>query len=170
MPNIDDVFTTKYLKAYDLQGREPVVTIAQVELEPMGRTRELKVIVYFEGKTKGLKLNKTMALKIAQIAGSSQTEQWVGTAVQLYVSTADFGGENYDVIRVKAPTAAAELTQRVSVPAHQGGGRPVTPAPRKPVAVAATGTDMLRADEIFARGPTRRPARPAAEDEDDVPF
>ena len=163
MPNIDDLYTSKFLKAYDLQGREPVVTIARVEFEPMGRTREIKAVVYFQGKAKALKLNKTMAVKLAQIAGSAQTEEWTGLKVQLYVTTADFGGEAFDVVRVKAPTAT---TARQTPSA--GVLKSILPAPRKPV-MAATGTDMLAGDAIFARGSRGRSGHPAAED-DDVPF
>lgn len=103
--NLNDLFPGKFLKAHDLQGREPVVTIARVELEPMGRTRELKGVVYFKGKTKGLKLNKTNAQTIGQLTGSQNTDAWVGRQVQLYATTADFGGQTYDVVRIKAPGA-----------------------------------------------------------------
>lgn len=127
MPNLHELFPSRYLKAPDLQGREPVVTIARVEIEQFrGRTSEAKAILYFQGKQKGLKLNKTMATTVARIAGSPQTEAWVGVQVQLYATTADFGSEQFDVIRVKAPVASAPPRPR-PVPA---------PAP----VLAATGT------------------------------
>jgi hypothetical protein len=102
MPNINDYFPSKYLKAPDLQGASPVVTIARVMVEPAGRTREPKPVVYFVGKTKGLLLNKTNALALEQIAGSPQTEQWIGVKVKLVAATATFGGESFAVVRVQA--------------------------------------------------------------------
>lgn len=104
--NILDAFPSKYLKAHELKGTEPVVTIARVELETMGRTRERCPVVYFTGKTKGLKLNKTVATTIAAIAGSPDTDAWVGTTVRLYATSATFGEETYPVVRIKAATAA----------------------------------------------------------------
>jgi hypothetical protein len=104
-PNILDAFPSRYLKAADLQGRDANVTIERVDFEPMGRTREIKAVIYFVGKAKGLKLNKTMATAIAQIAGSPLTERWTGVRVNLFVTSATFGAESYTVVRVQAPVA-----------------------------------------------------------------
>ncbi len=104
MANLNDLFPSKWLKAFDLQGSEPVVKIARVELAAMGNTRELKPVVFFQGKTKGLRLNKTMALFIAALAGSEETDRWIGLTVQLYGTTATFGDQTYPVVRVKAPS------------------------------------------------------------------
>jgi hypothetical protein len=118
--NMNDLFPSKFLKAADLKGHEPVVTIARVELEPMGRTRELKGVVYFVGKAKGLKLNKTNATSIQQIAGSADTDRWTGRTVTLFATVADFGGQTYDVVRIKAPgklSRPVQIAQRPTVPA-----------------------------------------------------
>jgi len=120
MPNINDVFPSKFLKAHELNGAQPIVTIERVEFEPVGRDREMKAVVYFVGKSKGVVLNKTNATKIIEISGSAITEEWPGTRVRLYATEATFGGESYDVVRFKAP-----------------GGKPaamgrMTPAPPPP--------------------------------------
>ena len=107
--NINDALPSKYLKAHDLKGVEPVVTIDRVELEPVGRTREKAPILYFRGKAKGLKLNRTIAGVLSQIAGSPMTEAWSGVVIRLYATTADFGNQTYPVVRVKAVTAAAPV-------------------------------------------------------------
>lgn len=104
MPNINDAFPSKYLKVSDLGGTEPIVTIARVEWEPVGRDREMKAVVYFVGKKKAIVLNKTMATKLTSIAGTSMTEQWAGTKVTLFAAEATFGGDTYDVVRIKAAT------------------------------------------------------------------
>lgn len=105
MPNINDLFPSKFLKAHELQGKTPTVTIARVELAQVrGRTKvDTKAVVYFRGKAKGLLLNKTNAQSITQIAQSAVTEQWTGVAITLYATTATFGTETHAVIRVKAP-------------------------------------------------------------------
>ena len=102
MPNINDSFPSNYLKASDLQGRQVVVTMDRVEFEPVGRDKEMKAVLYFVGKQKGVVLNKTNAKKITEIAGSALTEEWQGVAVVLYPTETEFAGETVDCIRIKA--------------------------------------------------------------------
>lgn len=102
MPNIGDAFPSNYLKASDIQGKEPVVTIDRVAFEPVGRQREMKAVLYFKGKEKGLILNKTNATKITQLTGSPQTEDWDGMRIKLYATETEFGGETVECIRIKA--------------------------------------------------------------------
>jgi len=105
MPNINDLIPSRFLKAHDLRGTEPVVTIDRVEMEVAGRKREKVPVLYFRGKSKGLKLNPTMAAALTTIAGSPMTEAWSGVQIRLYATTADFGSQTYDVVRLKAATA-----------------------------------------------------------------
>src|SRR5678816_1403114 len=100
-PNINDSFPSNYLKASDLAGRAVVVTIDRVEFEPVGRDKEVKAVVYFVGKTKGVVLNKTNARKITEITGSALTEEWVGSAITIYPTETEFAGETVECIRVK---------------------------------------------------------------------
>ena len=111
MPNINDAFPSTFLKAYDLKGKTPTVTIDRVEFQQVrgGRTGavETKPIVYFTGKGKGLLLNKTNARAILAIARTPITEDWRGVAITLYATVDTFGKEQHDVIRIKAPAAVA---------------------------------------------------------------
>jgi hypothetical protein len=107
VPNINDAFPSPYLKAGDLQGREVTVTIIKVGFEAVGQEREMKAILYFAGKQKGVVLNKTNARKITEIAGSAVTEDWRGVQVALYPTETEFGGKMVDCIRVKAVGKAA---------------------------------------------------------------
>lgn len=134
MPNINDAFPSKFLKASDLHGSEPIVTIDRVDFEPVGRDREMKAVVYFKGKQKGIVLNKTNANKIAAIAQSALTEDWEGVAIKLYATETEFGGETVECIRVKP---AAKATPRQAAPAP----RPV-PVEREPAAEAVNGGDV----------------------------
>lgn len=104
--NVNDSFPSNYLKASDLQGRALVVRISHVEVEAIGRNKEQKPVVYFTGKTKGIVLNKTNARKICEIAGSSETDDWVDVAICIYPTETEFAGETVECIRVKAPAKA----------------------------------------------------------------
>jgi hypothetical protein len=100
--NINDSFPSAYLKASDLGTAQPVVTIERVEHEPVGREKELKAILYFVGKEKGVVLNKTNSKKIVELIGSPETDDWSGFKIRLFATTTEFGGETVECIRVKA--------------------------------------------------------------------
>ena len=114
MANINDAFPSNYLKASDLKNQQPVVTIDRVEFEPVGRTKEMKPILYFVGKDKGLVLNKTNAKILIGLTGTGETDEWHGFAVKLYATHVEFQGDSVEAIRIKA--------------AGQNGPRP-TPQP-----------------------------------------
>lgn len=119
MPNINEAFPSKFLSASDLQGNEPVVTLGAVKFEPVGQDREMKAVLYFEGKSKGLVLNKTNAKKIIEITGSAITEEWAGAQVRLYETETQYGGDVVACIRIKP----------VVKPRMQPMSRPVPPPP-----------------------------------------
>lgn len=106
--NIDSAFPSAYLKASDLGDKSPVVTIDRIEIEPIGRDKEMKPVIYFQGKEKGLVLNKTNAKKIAELTGSKDTEEWTGCPVRIFASQTEFSGEMVECIRVKAAGAPAK--------------------------------------------------------------
>ncbi len=123
--NIDSAFPSTYLKASDLGASAPLVTIDRVEVEPVGRDREMKPVLYFKGKEKGVVLNKTNSNMIATLTGSRDTDDWSGCQVRLYATTTEFGGETVECIRVK------------------GAGPQAKPAPRAPEPVEAITDDSI---------------------------
>ena len=102
MANINDAFPSNYLKASDLGGQQPVVTIDRVAFEAVGRDKEMKPILYFAGKEKGIVLNKTNSKNIANMVGSFETDDWKGYRIRLYATHVEFNGETVEAIRVKA--------------------------------------------------------------------
>jgi hypothetical protein len=100
--NIDSAYPSQFLKASDLGDKSPVVTIDRIEVEPVGRTKEMKPIVYFQGKDKGLVLNKTNARKIAELTGSKDTDDWTGCQIRIYATETSFEGDMVECIRIKA--------------------------------------------------------------------
>jgi hypothetical protein len=115
VPNIGDAFPSKYLKASDLKGQQPVVVMGEVKFEAVGQSREMKAVLYFEGKEKGMVLNKTNANKITEIVGSALTEDWRGHQVRLYPSVTTFQGEEVECLRVK-PVGAQRMTMQRTPP------------------------------------------------------
>lgn len=104
--NIDQAFPSNYLKASDLGDKSPVVTIDRVEIEAVGRDKEMKPVLYFKGKEKGVVLNKTNSNMIATLTGSRDTDDWTGCQIRIYATTTEFGGETVECIRVKGVAGA----------------------------------------------------------------
>lgn len=97
---VNDIFPSKYLKADDLNGRTVAVLIERVTQEELGN--DVKAIVYFRGKQKGLVLNKTNGNIIANRYGE-ETDDWNGCEIELYQTEVSFQGKMVDAIRVRAP-------------------------------------------------------------------
>jgi len=131
VPNINDAFPSNYLKAADLKGRSLIVTIDRVEFEAVGQKREMKPVLYFTGKEKGVVLNKTNANKIMQLTESPVTEEWKGHSIVIYPTETSFQGEMVDCIRVKA------------VPPNAKRPAPTPPPPPEPEPVVELNDDDI---------------------------
>lgn len=97
---VSEEFPSKYLKAADLDGREVKVVMANVEKEKLGD--DMKLVLYFKGKDKGLVLNKTNSNTIADAYGD-ETEDWFSQEIILFSVMTDFQGKVGPAIRVRAP-------------------------------------------------------------------
>jgi hypothetical protein len=119
---ISSAFPSKYLRAADLDGRQVTVEIAHVELEEVGTGEEPKPVLYFQGKAKGVVLNKTNANVIATLYGDD-TDDWTGQSVTLFSAHVDFQGRSVEAIRVKIPPRKPPAKKPVQVEeatAHPG--------------------------------------------------
>ena len=76
-------------RAADLQGRRATVKISRVEMRDVGD--DTKPVVYFEGKDKGLVLNKTNSNTISTTYGD-ETDDWVGMEIVLFETIVEFQG------------------------------------------------------------------------------
>ncbi len=126
MSNVNDAFPSNYLKASDIKGGEPVVTIDHVAFEAVGRQREMKAVLYFQGKEKGVVLNKTNATKITQLTGSPETDDWIGMRIRLYVTETEFGGETVECIRIKAAPTTGRTNAAPKPPPPPADSDPLT--------------------------------------------
>jgi len=110
--NINETFPSKYLKSHDLKGQAVPVTIEGVSVEELGEGDEktTKPVLYFQGKEKGLALNKTNAKMIAESYGD-ETDDWAGKPLEVYPDKTPFRGEIVDCIRVRVPAPVASEGQ-----------------------------------------------------------
>jgi hypothetical protein len=97
---IFEAFPSRFLKSTDLQGREPTVTISTVKLENVRGGK--RPVIYFNGKKKGMILNKTNAAAIAALY-TDETDAWVGKQITLYPTMVEFQGDMVESIRIRGP-------------------------------------------------------------------
>jgi hypothetical protein len=101
---VSEAFPSKYLKAADLNGHQVEVTIREVRLEEVGTADDTqqRPVLYFKNKDKGLVLNKTNGIAIANELGD-ETDDWPGKTIILTCESVNFKGNFVDAIRVRIP-------------------------------------------------------------------
>jgi len=106
--NIKDAFPSNYLKSADLGGRAVRVTIDTCTMEDVGDGE--KPVLFFQGKQKGIVLNKTNASMVAELYGD-ETSGWAGKVVELYPDKTQYQGRIVDCIRLRgvAPPPSEEV-------------------------------------------------------------
>lgn len=103
--HIDAAFPSKYLKGADLNGRTVRVTIDRVEIEEVG-DGDRKPVMYFQGKDKGLALNRINADTVSSAYGP-ETDEWTGRLVELYFDpNVYYGPKKVGGLRVRVPRVA----------------------------------------------------------------
>lgn len=96
-----ELFGGKSLKAEDIQGREPVVTIESVDTKKFDDGP--KAIIKFVGKEKALICNRTNWNAIVDITGEEDSDNWAGHKIKLVVARVDFQGKRVNAIRIDPP-------------------------------------------------------------------
>jgi hypothetical protein len=111
-----DVFASKSLRAEDIKGREPVVTIEKVTTQDFDDG--VKPIIHFVGKEKTLVCNRTNWNSIVDITGESDSDNWSGCKVKLVVARVDYQGKRVDAIRIDAPPSNGSQRQAPPEPVN----------------------------------------------------
>lgn len=97
---LNDIYesNSNWLKADDIKGRKPVVTITAAEVKDVFEKKQ--IVLTFEGKDKQLGLNFTNASKISELTGTEDFTQWVGVSIKLMVEKVKFQNSMVDAIRI----------------------------------------------------------------------
>lgn len=148
---ISDAFPSKHLKASDLQGQRVRVMMNHVDIQKIGDDN--KPVLYFQGKQKGLVLNKTNSNAIVSAYGDD-TNSWTGQPIELFEAMVDFQGKTVPAIRISIPR------QNTQAPLQQ-------PQPQQPNSYAAA-----RSGEDSFTPPPQQQAAPAQRSriDDEIPF
>jgi len=101
MTNVNDIYQSNYLTATDLQGKEPTVTITEVQIAKMN-DGQAKLCIHVNNRPKGIVLNKTNAKSIATLYGD-ESSRWIGRKIKLVTVWTDYQGKPVQAIRVVPP-------------------------------------------------------------------
>jgi hypothetical protein len=142
--HVDLLFPGKYVKAADLQGRDVVVVIEEIEprheLMMAGSKKDYKPAVKLRGKEKLWVLNKTNAKTIAGMYGN-EVLGWIGKAITLFPTTTQAAGREHECIRV-----------RPAVPKQSSSSKPAPASDVKRALDSARTDAELRAQGAIATG------------------
>lgn len=130
---ISSAFPSKYLKAADLDGRQVTVTISHVDMEDVATGEEPKPVLYFDGKEKGVVLNKTNA-NVLSMAYGDDTDDWTGQKITLFEAMVSYQGNTVAAIRMKLPprdkpAKPSSTFQSGRQPVPMTGPQPTAPLP-----------------------------------------
>ena len=107
--DFDEIYGSKYFGVTDLKGAQPRLKIGKVDvvdLREKDGSKKTKYVVYFESQDKGLVLNKTTALKLADVYGKPRSG-WVGQTVELYSEMTGLGKEGVRLRPLRKPATPA---------------------------------------------------------------
>lgn len=151
MSDVRAMFDDIHVKAWDLEGKDRIVTIEKVtagELKDKSGKSSKKPIVHLAGKSKGLVLNKTNMKTVAAMYGYD-TRAWAGQKIIIYPTTTSMGGETVDCIRVRPRVPGNALQKNGAMrPDPRDGVWPPQPAQPPPgVVPSMTSQDDVETDD-----------------------
>jgi hypothetical protein len=109
-----DYFPKKYFSSGDLGDKTIVAAIEDVKsvvVKGQDGSEQSKLAVYLQGQQQALLLNKTNYYTIRKLAGSTQTDDWLGLVIELYQDPNGW-------LRVHQPQQASPVARKAA-PAKQ---------------------------------------------------
>ena len=104
MADFSDMYKSesKFLKADDLKGRAIKVVISDAKVEAMTQDQngDRKVVIYFEGKEKGMALNKTNFNVLTSNFGVD-SDAWKGKQIELFAMDVEYQGKLVPGLRLR---------------------------------------------------------------------
>lgn len=135
MGSFNDEFPSNYYTTDDVGDGVLTVTIKDVDSAVFGEGSQAKksLIISVRDSKKQVKLPRAEGKFLATTFGDEMND-WIGRKIVLFATTAKFGGQTYDVVRIHEKKTQAAQTSRASAPPP--------PPPRDP------GSDDDAGDEV----------------------
>jgi len=139
----------------DLEGQPLTVTVKEAEVETLGQgdAAQEKVVIYSDDirNGKGFPLNKGAFLKIEEIAGTDDLDQWPGVSLVLFPTKELIGNEIKNVIRVRSveeQVAVDAAMQAAKAKLNAKAAAKPTAAPHREVNMEPAPATESTADEL----------------------
>ena len=117
MPDYSDDFGGKYTNASHVT--EPFVgTVERVEREDVDGNGKMKPVVYFVGRDRGVVLNSTRYETVSLMAGSRNTDDWIGQKIRVTRGKTRFAGKPVECVEFGMPPAEKRKKEAAEVAAE----------------------------------------------------
>ena len=111
--NVKELFPSRWVEPEDLGQKRVTVEIARAGMEEVfnrqANAKEMKLALSFKNAKKRMLLNKTQTFKIAEIIGSTETDNWPGHRITIRAGMASNRKPTIVVEAPPVPVAAANL-------------------------------------------------------------
>lgn len=102
--SINKEYPGRFLRGSDMSGLKVDLVIKNVKREKVFSMKDKKdipkLVIYFEGKDKGVCLGKQRAMDLRDLFGDD-TDKWIGKSIKMYAEEKDIFGKKVNVIRFK---------------------------------------------------------------------
>ena len=99
-------FPTRFLSGEEVLGVAVDLVIKEVKKEmaysPTTKKKEPVIVVYFEGKERGVRLGKERATELKEVTGSDNTDNWIGKKVCMFTQKKEAFKKVLSVIHFRA--------------------------------------------------------------------
>lgn len=102
---ISQEFPSRFLSGDEVNGKVVPVTIREVKQEKVKegtKDEDQVLVVYFEGKERGVVLKKLRANELKSLTGSDDTDDWKGKKVDMFTMKKKAFGDIVNVIHFRA--------------------------------------------------------------------
>ncbi len=101
-------FPTRFLSGDEIVGKSVDVTIREVRKEkvysPKNNKKDEVLVIYFEGKDRGVCIKKQRAKELVSLTGSDDTDKWKSKKVNLFTEKKEAFGRTQNVIHFREPS------------------------------------------------------------------
>lgn len=126
-PHILELFDpSEYISAFELNEQDHTVTIARVVggvIEGDAGRKSKKPVVTFTDWPKPMVLNKTNTKVLVKMFGTYDYTKWAGKRFTIYPTTAKFGTETVDAIRIRKTAPPPVAPKQAATPAKSPAER-----------------------------------------------
>jgi len=112
--NVDELesYQSRWLKADDIPSDgDLIVTVMDVNAEPLGEDKEIKLVLVFRETHKHLAVNKTNAKVLTDLYGKNPND-WISKRVALYPTEVEYKGKTSLGVRIRVRPPAQPQPQQ----------------------------------------------------------